>query len=62
MKVIVTLDRYDGSQSQLGEIDMDSFSARDMMWRMMEADVAGFTVTKKPPLHKLVKKLENDHA
>jgi hypothetical protein len=58
VKVQVTLDYYDGSQSKARDLDMEEFPARDMMWRMMEGGVVGFTVTKKPSLAGLAKKLD----
>lgn len=57
-KVLVTLDYYDGTQGKAKEMDVENLSIRDLMWRMMENDVCGFTVTKLPQLKKLQDKME----
>ena len=58
MQVLVTLDRYDGSSSQLRECDIEEFPTREMMWKLMESDVCGYTVTKVVRLSKLMEKME----
>lgn len=58
MKVLITLDRYDGSQSQLKEVDLESVRMSDLVWQMMQANVCGFTVTKLDSASKMVRKLD----
>jgi hypothetical protein len=57
MKVLVTLDHYDGSQSKAVEINSEDFPVREMMFKMMSRDVCGFTVTKLDGLKRLSKKI-----
>ncbi|QNR53956.1 hypothetical protein phiK7A1_168 [Pseudomonas phage phiK7A1] len=58
MHVLITLDRYDGSQGQSKEVDLESIRMSDLVWQMMQADVCGFTVTKVSSAAKLVRKLD----
>lgn len=58
MKAYVTLDYWDGSKSKCREVDLDSTNIRALMFDMMVADVAGFTVTKKIDPLKFRKKME----
>ena len=46
MEVLVTLDYYDGSQSKFVECDPEDVPARELMLRLMQRDVCGYTVTK----------------
>ena len=57
MKVVITLDRYDGSKGKSREIDLENFPSRQMVMMMLESDVCGFTVTKLPSIKKLIQKL-----
>lgn len=56
MKVIITLDRYDGSQSQLKQTTLDDLDTRALIYAMMEADVCGITITKDKNLNKVSEK------
>ena len=58
MRIQVSLDCYDGSKSQTKEIDAEDFQVRELMWRLMEADVCGFTVTTLDKPIKLMKKMD----
>lgn len=57
MKVIVTLDRYNGESSQLKITDLERLDTRSLMFAMMESDVCGITITKDKPLLKVAEKL-----
>ena len=60
MKVYITLDRYDGSQSSAITCYADDFPMSDLMWRMMEPDVSGFTVTKAKALPNILDKMTGE--
>ena len=57
MKVIVTLDRYNGESSQLKVADLEDVDLRSIVYAMMESDVCGITITKDKPLLKVAEKL-----
>lgn len=59
MKVIVTLDRYDGSSSQLKMADLEEIDARSLFYAMMEANVCGITITKDKNLISICEKLND---
>lgn len=59
MIVNVTLDHYDGSESKSITVDLEDFPIRELLFKMMESDVYGFTVTKANTLIKACKKLQN---
>lgn len=59
MKVNVTLDYYDGTQSKSITIDAEDMPVRDLVFKMMQRDVCGFTVTKSENLSKVVSKMED---
>jgi hypothetical protein len=60
MRVILTLDRYDGSQGKQRTLDLEGLSMRDLIFAMMEADVCGVTITKDKPLAKVCEKLNDN--
>ena len=60
MKVIVSLDMMDGSQSKFRECDSEELPVRDLMWQMMTRDVVGFTVTKLVRLPKMMEMLNEE--
>lgn len=62
MLVNVTLDRYDGSESKSLQVDLADFPVRDLIFKMMESDIYGFTVTKVNTLIKACKKLEQGNS
>lgn len=59
MRVIVTLDRYDGSSSQLKIADLEEIDARSLFYAMMESNVCGITITKDKNLMTVTEKLNN---
>lgn len=60
MKVMITLDRYDGSQSQSKEVDMEEIPMRQLVMYMTSADVASVTITKAQDLQKMVRMMNNE--
>ena len=60
MRVIITLDRYNGESSQLKIADLESFNIQSIVFAMMESDVCGITITKDKPLLKVTEKLNNE--
>lgn len=61
MRVILTLDRYDGSQGQQSHRDLEAVSMRDLTFYLMESDVCGVTITKDKPLAKVCHRLLEQH-
>lgn len=61
MRVIITLDRYNGESSQLKMTDVESIDLRSLVFAMMENDVCGVTITKDKPLFKITEKLNNEN-
>ena len=61
MKVIVTLDYYDGSQSKFVECDPEEIPRSGIMMRLMQRDVCGYTVTKVRDITKAVKLMEGSN-
>lgn len=59
MRVIVTLDRYDGSSSQLKIADLEEIDARSLFYAMMESNVCGITITKDKNLMTVTEILNN---
>lgn len=59
MKVTVTLDYYDGSQGKSVVIDAEDMPVRDLMFKMMNKDVCGFTVTKTEDVVRLMSKMHD---
>lgn len=58
MKVIVTIDHYDGSTSKYGEFsDMEDVPWQQLAFQMMHADVCGATITKQKNIIKVMEKL-----
>lgn len=55
MKVLVTLDRLDGTKSQVRELDLEQVSGSQLSFMMMEAQVAGITITKSDLLTRIQK-------
>jgi hypothetical protein len=60
MRVIITLDRYNGESSQLKIGDLESVDLRSLIYAMMESDVCGVTITKDKNLFKVMDKLNGD--
>lgn len=56
MKVLVTLDYYDGRDSRSIETDLDGMGMQQFVYKMMEGDVCGFTVSKMTNLVKQVER------
>lgn len=61
MRVIITLDRYNGVSSQLKITDLETFDTRQLLFAMTESDVCGVTITKDKPLLKVTEKLNNEN-
>lgn len=59
MKVNVTLDYYDGSQGKMITIDAEDIPVRDLVFKMMQKDVCGFTVTKLVDMSKMNDRMGN---
>ena len=58
MKCLITLDRYDGTQSKSIVVDdLGGISMSSMVFKLMQADICGFTVTKVIPAEKAVEKM-----
>lgn len=60
MRVIITLDRYNGESSQLKVTDLESVDLRSIIYAMMESEVCGITITKDKNLFKVMEKLNHD--
>jgi hypothetical protein len=58
MKVIITLDRYNGESSQIKACDLEDIDLRQLMYAMLESDVCGLTITKDKPLMKAIDKMK----
>lgn len=58
MRVVVTLDYYDGSQGKAVEIDAEELPTRELLLRMTSRDVCGFTVTKLKDITRAVEIME----
>ena len=56
MKVIVTLDYYDGSQSKSKLVQLDSLDITFLKLTLMNKDVCGMTVTKLENLSRIMDK------
>ena len=56
MKVLITLDHYDGSQGKSVECELAEISLNQFAFQLMSAKVCGFTVTKVGNLVKAVEK------
>lgn len=61
MRVRITLDKYDGSQSKLKSCDMENISMPGLILSMMARDVCGITITKDVSLDKMIKLTEGDN-
>ena len=59
MKVIITLDRYNGESSQIKQCDLEDVDTRSLIYAMMSSDVCGVTITKDTSLLKAVGKMKN---
>lgn len=57
MKVIITLDRYNGESSQLKVTDLESVDLRSIIYAMMESEVCGVTITKDKNLLKVTERM-----
>lgn len=61
MRVTVTKDYLDGSQSKSREIDLDSgISMNQFIFMLTEQGVAGLTITRVLPLLKMTKDLRKE--
>jgi hypothetical protein len=60
MRVYITKDHYDGSQSKTVEMDLDGAPMSQLVFMMMSAKVAGVTITKKFDVRKAVGKLNEE--
>lgn len=58
MKVTITLDRYDGSQSKQKEVNLEEVQMSDLIMLLTEADTAGVTITKVKDIRKMVERME----
>ncbi len=56
MKVEITLDFWDGSQSKTVTRSLDGTNITDLMFKLMSANVAGCTITKLIKVEKMIKK------
>lgn len=57
MRVWITLDRFDGSQSRTSKdpLWLDEIDLHGMLFRLNEADVAGVTFTRADVLQRMEK-------
>lgn len=63
MLVTITLDKIDGSQSKIKTCYADEFNFNALVFKLMESDVVGFTVTKRENILKIAEKVsQNDNA
>lgn len=53
MKVIVTLDGWRPEDSRQVSMAAEELPVRELMMKMMSGKIAGFSVTKAPPLTRL---------
>lgn len=60
MKVMITLDKYDGSQSQSKEVHMEDIPMSQLLMYMTQGDVASVTITKAQDIRKMVEKMDNE--
>jgi len=58
MRVLITLDRYDGALGQSREINLEALNTRELMFAMMGGEVCGFTVTKMASPEKLMREVD----
>ncbi|KAE8546115.1 hypothetical protein [Marinobacter nauticus] len=58
MRVTITLDRYDGSQSKQKEVNLEEVQMSDLIMLLTEADTAGVTITKVKDIRKMVERME----
>lgn len=61
MRVIVTLDRYDGAQGKQIAVDLSEISLNQLSFYLMEAGTCGVTITKDKPLAKVCERLNEEH-
>ena len=60
MRVWVTLDKIDGSQSRIaGPLYLDEIDLHGMLFRLNQSDVVGITFSRADALQKLQKMQEN---
>ncbi|KII34869.1 hypothetical protein NL64_06300 [Pseudomonas fluorescens] len=57
MRVIITLDRYDGAQGKQLTLDLAEISLNQLTFYLMEASVCGVTITKDKPLATVCERL-----
>jgi hypothetical protein len=57
MKVLVTLDYYDGRLSKAGVRDLDQIDTMFLKLTLMQKDVCGMSITKHDGLMRAVDKL-----
>lgn len=60
MKVHLTLDYYDGSQSKVVTRDLDEIDMSTVRLQLMTAGVSSFTMTKAVSLVKMTDKLTQE--
>ncbi len=58
MRVIITLDRYDGAESKQKEVDLENIQISDLAMYLTEAQTASVTITKVADIQKMVRKME----
>ena len=57
MKVHITLDKYDGSESKIVTTDLGGISMNQIAFQLMSPDVCGMTITKAVKIEKLIGKM-----
>jgi hypothetical protein len=58
VKVVITLDRYDGSHSKQKEVNLEEVQMSDLIMLLTEAGTAGVTITKVKDIRKMVERME----
>ena len=56
MRVYITKDCFDGSESKIIEADLDGMSMSSLVFILMEAKVASITITKKFDIERAIAK------
>lgn len=60
MEVNITKDMYDGSKSKLIQVDLDGLSMSSLIFMLMNAKVAGITITKRFDLQRAIAKMDSE--
>lgn len=62
MRVYITKDCFDGSESKIIEADLDGMSMSSLIFMLMGGKVASLTITKKFDIEKAIAKANPEAA